>query len=53
MDGTRNIVLNEVTRPKRYIPSYKSILAIKYKIPMIYSTNPKKLSQKEGPSKDA
>jgi hypothetical protein len=31
----------------------KWILAIKYKIPMIYSVEPKKLNKQEGPSEDA
>jgi hypothetical protein len=31
----------------------KWILAIKYRIPMLYSTDPKKLNKKEGQSKDA
>ena len=33
--------------------TYKCILAIKYRIPMLHSTDPKKLNKKEGPSADA
>ena len=33
--------------------TYKCILAIKYRIPMLHSTNPKKLNKKEGPSEGA
>ena len=29
------------------------LLAVKYRIPMLHSTDPKKLNKKEGPSKDA
>jgi hypothetical protein len=36
-----------------YILTDKWILAIKYKIPMIYPTDPKTLNKREGPSKDA
>jgi hypothetical protein len=32
--------------------TYKWILAIKYRITMLYSTDPKKLNKKESPSKD-
>jgi hypothetical protein len=33
--------------------TYNWVLAIKYRMPMLYSTDPKKLNKKEGPSKDA
>jgi hypothetical protein len=37
----------------RYLFTYSWILAIKYRIPMLYSTDRKKLNKKEGTSKDA
>ena len=36
-----------------YVLTDKWILAIKYRIPTIHSTDPNKLNRKEGPSKDA
>lgn len=35
-----------------YVLTDKWILAIKYRIPMIHPTNPKKLNKNESPSKD-
>ena len=36
-----------------YVLTYRWILAIKYKIPMLHSTDPKKLNKKEGTKEDA
>jgi hypothetical protein len=36
-----------------YVFTYKWILVIKYKIPMLHSTDPKKLNKVEGPSEGA
>lgn len=56
MDGTRKDP--EVTQTKKdklvhiwYVPTYKLIIPIMYKITMLHFTNPKKLSNKEGPTK--
>jgi hypothetical protein len=35
-----------------YVLTYKWLLAIKYRIPMLHSTDPKKINKKEGISKD-
>jgi hypothetical protein len=50
-----NIILSEVTQSQKDMHgvSYKLILAVKYRIPTLHSTDPKKLNKKEGPSKDA
>ena len=50
-----NIILNEVTQKGMYwyVLIDKWILAIKYRISILYPTNTKKLNKKEGPSKDA
>jgi hypothetical protein len=51
------IILSGVSQTQKehawYILNYKWILAIKYSIPMLYSTDPMKLNKKEGPSKHA
>jgi hypothetical protein len=50
-----NIILSEVTQSKKDMHSiftYNWTLAIKYKIPMLHSTNPKKSNKKEGPHED-
>jgi hypothetical protein len=36
-----------------YVLTYKWILARKYRIPMLFSTDPKKLKKKEGTDEDA
>ena len=36
-----------------YVLTYKWMLAIKYRITMLQSTDPKKLSSQEGPKEDA
>jgi len=36
-----------------YVLIYKWILAIKYRVTILYSTYPKKVSNKEGPKEDA
>ena len=36
-----------------YALTYKWIVTIKYRIPILHSTDPKKLNKKKGPSKDA
>ena len=41
-----NITLSEVTQTQKDIDG---ILAMKYRIPTLYSTDPKKLNKKEGP----
>jgi hypothetical protein len=52
-----NIFLSEVNAiPKEhiwYVLTYKWILAIKYRIPMLHSTDVKKLNSIKGTSKDA
>ena len=52
-----NIILSEVNQTLKDINSmyftYKWTLAIKYRIPMLYSTDPKKLNKKEDSNKDA
>jgi hypothetical protein len=45
------IILNKVHA--WYVLTYKWILAIKYWIPTLYSTDSKKLNKKEGPSEAA
>jgi hypothetical protein len=49
-----NIILSEVTQTPKDVHgmSCKWILAIKYRIHTLYSTDPNKLTKKEGPSKD-
>ena len=50
-----NIILSEVTQSVKNmhsISTYNCILAIKYKMSMLYPTDPKKLNKKEGPSED-
>jgi hypothetical protein len=37
----------------QYIFIYKWILATKYRIPMLYSTDPRRLDRKESTNKDA
>ena len=54
MDEPRKYFLGEVTQTHAwYLLTFKWILAIKYRIPMLYSTDLKKLNKKEGTSKDA
>ena len=46
-------ILSGVTQPHVwYVFTYKWILAIKTRITMLQSTDPKKLSNKEGPRRD-
>jgi hypothetical protein len=48
--GLENIILSEVTyseRQARYVLTYTLILFIKYRIAMLQTTGPKKLSNKE------
>jgi len=48
-------ILSEVTQARKdmYVLKYKWILAINYRMPLLPSTNPKKLNNKEGPREDA
>ena len=51
-----NIILSEVAPIQKdtwYILTYKWTLAIKYRTTTLQSTDPKKLSNKEGPREDA
>lgn len=49
MDGTRKkIILNKVTRTRKYVLTYKWILAIKSKAITLQSTDLERLSNKEG-----
>jgi hypothetical protein len=48
--------MNKIRDPERhtwYVLTNKWALAIKYRITMIQSTDPKKLSYKDGPRKNA
>ena len=47
-----NIIPSEVTQSQKYIHTYKWILDTKYRIPMLHSTDTKKLNKKKGTSKD-
>jgi hypothetical protein len=50
-----NIILSKVTQTQKDMHGMytdKWILAIKYRISMLYSTDPKKLNKKEDPNKD-
>ena len=49
------IILVEGTQIQKdmHILTCKCILTIKYRMPMLYSTNPKKLNKKEGPRLEA
>ena len=53
----QNINLSEVTQTEKghawYVLTYKWILVIKYRIPMLQFTDPKKLNNEEGPREDA
>jgi hypothetical protein len=57
VSGWNSIILSEVTQPQKrhawYVLSYKWILAIKYRIPMLHSTDLKKLNKKESTNDDA
>ena len=52
--GLENTILNETWKDNAwYVLTDKWILAKKYRIPMIYPTDYKKLNKKKGPSEDA
>jgi hypothetical protein len=42
------LVITDTKGPAWYVFTYKWTLAIKYRIPTLYSTDPKKLNKKEG-----
>ena len=49
-----NVTLSEVTQSQKDMGlTYKRMLAIKYKMTMLHSTNQKKLNKKESSSKNA
>ena len=54
MTEVENIILSKVTHALTYnVLTHKGMLAIKYRIPTLCSTDPKKTKKKEGPSKEA
>jgi hypothetical protein len=52
MDLEKIILLSLKRISMVYVLTDKWVLAIKYRIPMLYSTDPKKLNKKEAPRKD-
>ena len=54
MTEVENIILSKVTHALTYnVLTHKGMLTIKYRIPTLCSTDPKKTKKKVGPSKEA